>query len=199
MNTYQPYTYLIGWSDLNLWYYGARYASGCHPTDLWVSYFTSSKIVAERRKIYGEPDIILVDQTFDSAESALDHEKKVLKEQDAAKSSQWLNKNNGIGTWAAITVNTRQKMSEAAKSRPPREWTEESKRKASATRRGRKRTQDECLAISNGRKGKSSGPQSAATRSKRSESLKGRKRTVAECQAISAGLRKRNSAISKER
>ena len=36
-----PYTYLIGWSNLNKFYYGVRYGKGCHPSDLWVKYFGS--------------------------------------------------------------------------------------------------------------------------------------------------------------
>jgi len=38
-----PYTYLIGWSNLNTWYYGRRTSKNCHPSDLWQKYFTSSK------------------------------------------------------------------------------------------------------------------------------------------------------------
>jgi hypothetical protein len=37
------YTYLIGWSKLDKWYYGVRYASNCNPDELWVKYKTSSK------------------------------------------------------------------------------------------------------------------------------------------------------------
>ena len=42
-----PYTYIIGWSSLNKWYYGVRYAKNCKPEDLWKTYFTSSKHVKE--------------------------------------------------------------------------------------------------------------------------------------------------------
>lgn len=44
------YTYLIGWSEYDIWYYGVRYAKGCNPADLWVKYFTSSKFVREFRE-----------------------------------------------------------------------------------------------------------------------------------------------------
>ena len=37
-----PYTYLIGWSKLDKWYYGCRYGINCHPDDFWKTYFTSS-------------------------------------------------------------------------------------------------------------------------------------------------------------
>lgn len=42
MYIYTPYTYLIGWSKHNIWYYGKRTAKNCHPNDFWVTYFTSS-------------------------------------------------------------------------------------------------------------------------------------------------------------
>lgn len=195
MNIYTPYTYLIGWTSLDKWYYGARYAADCHPDDLWTTYFTSSPNITACRAQYGEPDVILIDQCFFTAEEALDHEKKVLTEQNASKSKIWINQTNGIGTWAAISNETRQKMSQAAKSRPPRVWTEESRRKMSKTRKGIKRTEAERLAISNGRKGISSGPQSDATKQKRSNSLKGRKRPESVCQAIREGHRKRRERL----
>lgn len=59
-----PFTYLIGWSKHNLWYYGCRFAKGCKPDDLWTKYFTSSigkddiKGVREYRQELGEPDVI---------------------------------------------------------------------------------------------------------------------------------------------
>ena len=59
-----PYTYLIGWSKLNKYYYGVRYAKNCHPSDLWTKYFTSSKYVKQFREENGEPDIIEIRKTF---------------------------------------------------------------------------------------------------------------------------------------
>lgn len=83
---YRPYCYLIGWSKLNKFYYGVRYSrkykclhsTGCHPDDFWVTYFTSSATVAEFRTLYGEPDIIQIRKTFDTAEAASLWESKVL-------------------------------------------------------------------------------------------------------------------------
>ena len=43
-------TYLIRWSHLNRWYYGVLYSRACHPSDLWVSYFTSSELVSAFRE-----------------------------------------------------------------------------------------------------------------------------------------------------
>jgi hypothetical protein len=64
MNIYIPYTYVIGWSSLQKYYYGVRYAKNCNPLDLWVSYFTSSKRVAHYREKFGEPDIIQIRKTL---------------------------------------------------------------------------------------------------------------------------------------
>jgi len=58
------YTYCIGWTVNNVSYYGVRYAKNCHPSDLWVTYFTSSKFVKIHRENYGEPDIIKIRKTF---------------------------------------------------------------------------------------------------------------------------------------
>lgn len=84
---YIPYTYLIGWSALNKWYYGVEYARKtkiANPTNLWTSYFTSSKLVSYYRAVYGEPDVIQVRTLFnvgsdlERMERAATWEKKVL-------------------------------------------------------------------------------------------------------------------------
>jgi hypothetical protein len=112
MAIYSPYTYLIGWSRLNTWYYGVRYArksqclyeSGCHPDELWVTYFTSSKHVKDFREKHGEPDVIQVRKTFPSdssksqedekelARSALLWEEKILIRVGAIHKDMWINK-----------------------------------------------------------------------------------------------------------
>lgn len=86
-----PYTYLIGWSSLNKWYYGVRYAKNCNPSDLWVTYKTSSKIVKKFASENGNPDIILIRRQFTSIRKAQDWESKVLKKMNVAKDSRWLN------------------------------------------------------------------------------------------------------------
>lgn len=90
-----PYTYLIGWSNNNKWYYGVRFAKNCHPQELWKTYFTSSKYVKEYYKQFGEPDTIEVRKIFDSIEDARAHEHKVLKRLNVIKKDNWLNEHNG--------------------------------------------------------------------------------------------------------
>lgn len=87
----KPYTYLIGWSKFNKFYYGVRYAKNCDPSDLWVKYFTSSNIVKEFRKTNGEPDIIEVRKLFSTKQEAIVWENKVLKRIYAVKREDFLN------------------------------------------------------------------------------------------------------------
>lgn len=103
MAIYTPYTYLIGWSTLDKWYYGVRYAkkskclyeTGCHPDELWVAYFTSSDYVTNFILENGEPDIIQIRKIFDTKESAVKWEEKALMRINAHKRSDFLNKRAG--------------------------------------------------------------------------------------------------------
>jgi hypothetical protein len=95
MITYQPYTYLVGWSSINKWYYGVRFAKNCQPADLWTTYFTSSKYVALLRETHGEPDIIQIRKTFTDAKSARAWEHTVLRRTRAVNNSSWINRHDG--------------------------------------------------------------------------------------------------------
>lgn len=137
MPIYTPYTYLVGWSAHNKYYYGVRYAketnclyeSGCHPDDLWKTYFTSSEIVKKYRKTYGEPDIIQVRRTFDCPIKAQVWEVKVLK-RIGIQNEKWIN--NAIAGRSLITEEVKRKMS--LSSRGPK--TEQHKKNISKGRIG---------------------------------------------------------------
>ena len=88
------YTYLIGWSKHDKWYYGLRFSKKARGYDIWQSYFTSSKYVREFRKTYGEPDVVEVRKTFADVEHASLWESKVLTRMDVIHSPRWLNKTN---------------------------------------------------------------------------------------------------------
>ena len=91
------YTYQIGWTQHNKFYYGGRWAKDCSPDDLWTSYFTSSKHVKAFHKEHGEPDIIQVRKVFNDADKCKLHENKVLKKLNVLNNDKWLNKNiNGM-------------------------------------------------------------------------------------------------------
>ena len=74
-----PYTYLIGWSQHNKWYYGSRYGKNCHPKDLFNPYKTSSAVVKSFIAAHGFPDIIQVRQIFSSTVKSKNFEDSVLK------------------------------------------------------------------------------------------------------------------------
>jgi len=104
MNIYQhtnpdknntPFTYLIGWSALNKWYYGCRYRKGCHPTDLWTTYFTSSDEVKQFRREHGEPDVIQVRHVFSANQQAKLWESRVQTAIPRTSRIHWLNKKFG--------------------------------------------------------------------------------------------------------
>jgi hypothetical protein len=89
------YTYVVGWTKLNKFYYGVRFAKNCHPNDFWKNYFTSSKLVKNYRETYGEPDHIQIRKTFNDIDSAIHWEQKVLKRLNVLQSDKWLNQNIG--------------------------------------------------------------------------------------------------------
>ena len=98
MTIYKPYTYLIGWSNYNIWYYGVEYAKvvrTANPDNLWKVYFTSSNYVSIARIVFGEPDIIEIRRVFKTAKQARRCENKVLSKIDARHKPNWLNATNG--------------------------------------------------------------------------------------------------------
>ena len=95
MSIYTPFTYIIGWTQYKKFYYGAKYAQGCQPSDLWKTYFTSSNYVKEFREEFGEPDIIKIHRTFSDANSCQNFEYTYLTKIDAKNNDSFLNKSNG--------------------------------------------------------------------------------------------------------
>lgn len=100
MSIYIPFTYIIGWSQHKKFYYGAKYAQGCQPSDLWESYFTSSYYVKYFKEEFGEPDIIRIHRTFTNAEDCVQFENKYLTKIDARNNPLFLNKSNGCNSYA---------------------------------------------------------------------------------------------------
>lgn len=101
MNIYTntPYTYIIRWSKTGMNYYGVRYAKDCHPSELFVTYFTSSKRVANYIKEHGLPDIIQIRKTFVCEErvaKARNFEHRALRRLKAVTRTDFLNKTDNI-------------------------------------------------------------------------------------------------------
>lgn len=88
------YTYLIGWSHLDKWYYGVRFAKGCSLDDLWTKYFTSSNQVKKFRELHGEPDVVSIRKVFTDKTKAQSWERRVLLRMKVVKSPRWLNAND---------------------------------------------------------------------------------------------------------
>ncbi len=132
MDIYVPYTYLIGWSNHNKWYYGVRYAKKCNPQDLWNTYFTSSNYVKDFREEYGEPDIIEIRKTFKNRDSAIIWEMKVIKRMNMTESNIWLNRSYGAGnlqTKGKLSKSHRNAISQANRKRVITEETRNKLRK----------------------------------------------------------------------
>jgi len=92
----QPYTYHLYHKPTGKHYYGVRTAKDCHPDELWVTYFSSSKIVNFMIEEYGIDSFdYKIRKIFETAEEALEWEMKFLFRIDAATKDNWLNRHNG--------------------------------------------------------------------------------------------------------
>lgn len=114
MTIYRPYTYLIGWAEYNLWYYGVRYAKECKPEDLWLTYFTSSKRVKSTRALLGEPNVVEIRKVFNGAKEARAWEYEVIRRMNIVNDGRFLNSANGGKSFYQIgplSQDTKQKMS----------------------------------------------------------------------------------------
>lgn len=141
----KSFTYLIGWSHLDTWYYGARWAAGCRPTDLWKSYFTSSLEVAKFRSEHGEPDVVEVRRVFADGDRARKWEECALRRLGAVASPRWLNLSNNGREFNNALPETRAKMSAAAQGRTLSEAT---RLKMSASLKGKTRSTETRAKIS---------------------------------------------------
>lgn len=111
---YKPYTYLIGWTKLNKWYYGVEYGikKVANPKNLWSTYFTSSVLVKKVREEFGEPDIVKVRRIFNNKEQAIKWENKVLIRLKVIKKTFFLNKNHSMGPPSLVGDNNPSKRPE---------------------------------------------------------------------------------------
>lgn len=86
------YTYYIFNTITNQHYYGARWAEGCTPDDLWVSYFTSSKKVKALIEQHGADSFIVqIRKTFTCKTKCREWERKVLTRLKIKSRSDWIN------------------------------------------------------------------------------------------------------------
>ena len=175
MTIYQPYTYLIGWSTLNKFYYGVRYKKGCSPEDFWKSYFTSSKTVQMYREHYGEPDIKEIRKTFDCPNKAKLWESRVLIKLNCAQEEKWLNQCNSNGKFHTISGISEKHKLAISKASKGRKLTEEWKQKIGRANKGKTRSPELRKQISEKQKGKKQPPRTDQHRLNLSKALLGKK------------------------
>ena len=132
------YTYLIGWSKLDKWYYGVRFANNSNPNDLWIKYYTSSNKVKEMRLEHGEPDVVQVRKVFNDSHKARLWETKVIQKIGAVKSDRWLNQ----------TDNTDKFFHEGKRG----SFSEDHRKKLSLAKSGKKISKSHAEKLHNGRK-----------------------------------------------
>lgn len=153
------YTYLIGWSKYDKYYYGVRFSKKSSPSELWVSYFTSSKYVKKFAKKHGNPDIVQIRRVFDSSKKAILWETKVLLRMNVLKDDRWLNKTNN----KAIDP-------DCAK----HGWSFAARKNASIAHTGKKRSESHRKAISESLKGRYCDWLIGKTRPDHSEKMSGK-------------------------
>ena len=138
--SYTPYTYLIGWSHLNKWYYGVETKNVkqiAHPSNLWKTYFTSSKIVSQMRNDHGEPDVVEIRQTFLCPEKAFKWEQRVLKKMEIWKHDHWINQAIQDGPYPMGKDICEKRVSTRRKNNKP--WhSDQTKRKIGTANKGKK-------------------------------------------------------------
>lgn len=89
----KAFTYYIYHIPTGSKYYGLRYKKGCHTSDLWNKYFTSSKEVKKLIKEYGILSFnVEIRKVFEDVEKAKEWEHKVLRRLKVLSKPEWLNK-----------------------------------------------------------------------------------------------------------
>ena len=100
-----PYCYLIGWPELNRYYFGVKFGIGANPDKFWKSYFTSSVLVKKYRKMHGEPKIIEIRKVFypekygsinAAQEQSVKYENSVLRRMKMVIDDRFLNCSNNV-------------------------------------------------------------------------------------------------------
>jgi len=100
-----PYCYLIGWPSINRYYFGVKFGIGSDPNNFWKTYFTSSVLVKQYRKMYGEPTLIEIRKEFhpdhygsvsNAQEKAVEYENKVLRRMNMITDHRFLNCSNNV-------------------------------------------------------------------------------------------------------
>lgn len=142
----KPYTYLIGWTEQNIYYYGSKYGADADPETFWKTYFTSSRYVHEAVELYGGPDVIQIRKTFSDPHKALEWEQRVLCRLNVLREDRWLNKNVGGRVYQKSLSESHRNNIAKANSKPKDERGRlacaENSKKAAQKRLGQKDSED---------------------------------------------------------
>jgi len=135
------YTYLLGWSDINKFYYGVRFAKNSCPNELCKTYFSSSKHVKKIINEHGIPNIIKVRKLFSSVDCARIWEHKVLRRLNVIKKDKWINKtdNISISLQSSMFVHTEEIRKKKSLSHIGKKHSEETKKRISESQKGKPR------------------------------------------------------------
>lgn len=100
-----PYCYIIGWPNINKFYYGVKFGIDANPMTFWKTYFTSSALVSQYRQKYGEPTLIKIRKVFDptiyksienAQRAACVHETTVIRRLNMVYDNRFLNCSNNV-------------------------------------------------------------------------------------------------------
>jgi hypothetical protein len=159
-----PFTYLLKFKPTGQFYYGSRYGKNCHPSQLWSTYFTSSKKIKSLIEQYGADSFEYeIRKTFETREQASEWETKFLVRVRAAQSDKWLNQHNGsknfyctghhglLGFKQSEETKQKRRLANLGKKRPA--CTEERREKIRKSATGRKHSDESKKIMSQKRKG----------------------------------------------
>lgn len=118
-NVRLPYVYLIRHIPTGKFYAGSRTSKKCHPSDFWVSYHTSSKIVKQIISEEGKDSFEILEIIPRPNDDALEYEVSLLNSVNARAQTNWLNKTNGHTKYKCIfhTEESKLKIGLASKQR----------------------------------------------------------------------------------
>lgn len=93
----RAYTYLVRCTVTGQKYYGVRYGEQCCPTQLWTTYFTSSKNVHSLIEQHGVDQFsVSIRKTFVDTEKARRWEHKVLRRLKVCSRTDWINQTDNV-------------------------------------------------------------------------------------------------------
>lgn len=142
-----PYTYLLKHIPTGKFYYGCRFAEGCHPSEFWKTYKTSSKYVKQLVEEYGDESFVFeIRKVFSDKHSARNWETKVLTKLNVVKREDFLNRTDNIsiapedaakGRKGKSIRNSPEAIEKMRLSKIGKKASEETKRKMSESHKGR--------------------------------------------------------------